>query len=411
MYAVYNAFIYLVWFLATFYTILILLTLLFYRKNIFENKKMSRKNRPFVSLLVPAYNEEDSISDTIRSLKKVSYRNVEFIILNDGSKDRTSEVIRREIGSDPRFMFVDNRKNKGKAAMLNKGIRLAKGEFIACMDADSVIERDIIQKALPYFDDGKVGAVTVSVEVKKPRTVLEKMIAMEYTLGLSLFLKVYSFLDCIFVTPGPFSVYRADVLRKVGGFDETNITEDLEIAYKIHKANYKIRNCIEAKVHTKLPEGFRRIYIQRRRWYSGALNTLIQHRDVIFNRKHGLFGFFMPYNYFLILLGLGVFIASVYIFIAKIVRNIIYFQYTGFNFLDHIKFSHDLLAYGGINLLGMSMFPLTVLVMIIGFVTVRRKFRENRIGLLSYPFMFFIYQIFWAGSILAVIRRRKLKWR
>ena len=108
------------------------------------------------------------------------------------------------------------------------------------MDADTIVEPDAIKKSLPYFNEGDVGAVTVSVEVNRPKSFLHKIIDLEFILGLSLFLKVFSFFNCIFVTPGPFSIYRKDVLDKIGGFDVNNIVEDFEIVFRIRKAGYKI---------------------------------------------------------------------------------------------------------------------------------------------------------------------------
>jgi len=410
MHVIYNAFVYIVWFFATFYTVFLVLSLIVYKHRIFEKKRQPKK-MPFVSFLVPAYNEEKTIADTIESLKKLTYKKAEFIILSDGSSDNTAAVVRASIKGDSRFVFVDNTKNKGKAAVLNQGIEMAKGELVATMDADSVIEHDIIQKTLPYFHGKDVGAVTVSVEVKDPKTLLEKVIALEYALGLSLFLKLLSFFNCIFVTPGPFSIYKKKVLKKIGGFDVTNITEDLEIAYRLHKSKYRIMNCIEAKVFTTLPSGFKRIYVQRKRWYSGAINTLLQHKDVIFNRKYRLFGFFMPFNYSLIILGLGLFLVSLYLFLSKTIEKLLFYRYTGFNFFDHFTFDFDLLNYSRVNFLGMSMFIATVSVMIFGISLVRKKYRENKMGLAAFPFMFFLYQIFWTGSILALIRRSRIKWR
>ena len=410
MHPIYNLFVYIVWFFATFYTVFLILSLFAYRNRIFERKRRL-KDQPLVSFLVPAFNEEKTIAETIRSLKKLTYENAEFIILNDGSTDKTSEAVNATIAGDPRFMFVDNRINKGQAATLNQGIALANGEFLVTMDADSVAEADIIQKALPHFNSKKVGAVTVSVEVKNPEGLLEKAIALEYALGLSLFLKLLSHFNCIFVTPGPFSIYRKQVLQKIGGFDTSNITEDLEIAYRLHKEKYVIRNCIEAKVYTKLPRGFRRIYVQRKRWYSGALRTLYQHKDVICNRNHGLFGFFMPFNYFLILIGLGLFTASIYMLAKRIFDNILFFRYTGFNFFEHWHLDFDLLYYGRVNILGMSMFAATIVMMLVGITIARRRYGDNKLGLLAFPFMFFAYQIFWIGSIFAVIRKSRVKWR
>ncbi len=408
---IYNAIVYIVWFFATYYTVFFTLSLFAYKNRLFDDKKTDQSYRPLVSFLIPAFNEEDGIADTISSVKKIDYDRVEFIIMNDGSTDNTSRIVRGNIKGDNRFRFIDNKENKGKAGVLNEGIGLARGELIASMDADSVVEPDIIRKVLPYFTDKKVGAVTVSVEVNNPKTFLHKIISLEFALGLSLFLKIFSFLDCVFVTPGPFSVYRKSVLLAIGGYDIQNVTEDHEIAYRLHKGNYRIENCMEAKVYTTLPMKFKDIYVQRRRWYSGAIQSLIQHRDMMFRKKYKLFGYFTPFNMFLIAIGLTLFFSSTYLLVSKLVQNILYYRYTNFNFFQHIRFDWDILAYGRVNFLGISMITATVLLMLLGIKFTKKRYRDNKMGLLGYPFLFFLYQIFWGGAILAVIRRKKIRWR
>jgi len=371
-----------------------------------------RQVNPLVSIIVPAYNEQVTIADTISSLKRVTYCKIEYIIVNDGSKDSTSEVVKTCIKGDKRFVFLDNKENKGKAASLNEGISNAKGEFVACMDADSTIEPTIIEKVLPYFDDEKVGAVTVSVEVKNLNKFLNKVIDLEFILGLSLFLKALSFIDGIHVTPGPFSIYRKSVLTEISGFDVNSITEDLEIAYRIHKSKYKIRHCLEAKVQTIVPSTFRGIYVQRRRWYSGAIYTAIQHRKMLINNRHGVFSYLIPFNFALILFGLLLFVYADYLSILKVVDNLLYFQYTNFNFFHHfLIWEWDILNFNTLDIFGNIMFLATITIMILGIYISKKDYKEKKLGMVGYPFLFLLYQIFWIGAIAAVVKGKKVKWR
>ena len=392
---IYSIFVYLVWFLATYYVVVFALLLILEKKNIFKKDTRPLKGNPKVTVLVPAYNEEGKIHETIDSLKKLNYKNLEILIINDGSKDKTAEEARANITDDSRFMLIDNKVNKGKAACLNQGISLATGEYIATMDADSIVEKDAFRKVLPYFNDKKVGAVTVSVEVAKTKKFMHKLVDLEFILGLSLLLKVSSMLGAAYVTPGPFSVYRKKVLDEIGGFDIENITEDLEIAYRIHKHGYKIENCIDAKVYTYVPETFRQLYVQRRRWYSGAVQTLAKHRKMLLNKDHGFFGFMIPY------MGL-----------SDLVQNIMYFQYTDFNFWQQLmRFDFDILAIGNISFIGASSLIMGIVLLLVGIKTASKKLRTKKLGIIAYPLMYFVYQIFWIGSIIAVIRGKKIKWR
>ena len=190
----YTILVYTVWFLSTYFIVVFLLALLknkdklYYSPNLDKNKKL-----PKVSIVISAYNEENKISDSIKSLRLLDYPKdlYEVIIVNDGSTDKTKDAIAK-YADGKNIIFVDNKKNKGKAACLNQGISVAKGDYVACMDADSVVSKDILKKTIPYFKNDEIGAVTVSVEVKHVNNFLQKIIQLEYILGLSLLLRIFS---------------------------------------------------------------------------------------------------------------------------------------------------------------------------------------------------------------------------
>lgn len=410
----YNIFVYCVWFLSTYYVVLILLMLFSGKQRLYENKKFSikQKQKPLVSIIVSAFNEQGKIKHTIKSLKRIAYEKLEFIIVNDGSSDGTSAEVREHIAGDNRFVFIDRKENRGKAASLNQGIARAKGEFVATMDADSIVEQKIFYKTLPYFVDEKVGAVTVSVLVKNPKSFLHKIFELEYIIGLSLFLKVFSTFNSVFVTPGPFSIYRRKMLNEIGGFDEKNITEDMEIAYRIHKAGYRIETCMNASAYTILPPTFKKICTQRKRWYSGAIYTLTKHRSMLMNKKYGVFAYFTAFNYTLIFLGLGLFLTSVYLGAKEFIKNILYFRYTDLNLIQRIQeFKFDILTIGQVSVLGLLSLIFTLFVLFVGLKLTKTKFSEKKLGVIGYPLLFFLYQFFWLISIVSVLTKRKISWR
>jgi cellulose synthase/poly-beta-1,6-N-acetylglucosamine synthase-like glycosyltransferase len=207
-------------------------------------------------------------------------------------------------------------------------------------------------------------------------------------------------------------MYRTSVLREIKGFDKYNITEDLEIAYRIHKHGYKIENCAEAKVYTVLPPTFKQIYVQRRRWYSGAIQTLAKHKDMMFHKKYGFFGILVPYNYLLTFTGLGVFFMSTYLLFKNIFNNLWSMQYTGINIIQRLKdFNFDILAVGNISFIGTSSLVIGLLLLVIGLKFARKKLRVRKLSIIAFPLMFFYYQIWWIGSIIKVVRGKKIKWR
>lgn len=410
---VYSVIVSLVWFLSIYFNVVFLLALLSQKEELFKSPKQENNREfPKVSIIVPAYNEEDTIEQNIISLNKVDYPKdkLEIIIVNDGSKDSTSKIVNRLKGRN--IIFIDNKNNKGKAACLNQGIEESTGEFIACMDADSEVQSDILKKTIPYFRNKKIGAVTVTVEVKDTKNFLQKIIAIEYIIGLSLFLKVLSYFSAVHVTPGPFSIYRKQVLENIGRFDPKSIVEDLEIAYRLQKGGYKIACCIATKVRTITPKTFKALHRQRKRWYSGAIYTIMQHRNIILNSEMGYFSYIVPYAFLLIFLGLFLFVFSIYLGLSHLIKSISFFSLTNFNFLSYITLEKfDFLTLSTLSFFGITAIATTILSMFICIKMSNNKIRSNILGIIGFPFIFFLYQIFWASSIVTVLFRKKVSWK
>ena len=262
------------------------------RKDKEKEKKLSTE--PFFSTIVPAYNEEKSIIATLQSLIDLDYpeRKKEVIIVNDGSTDNTRELVEGFIKDNANSnIILINQENHGKGRAMNEGLKVAKGKYFACLDADSFIHSNALKKMLPIFEEDKdVAAVCPLLKVKKPESILQKVQWCEYIINM-----FYKFLNskvnCIHVTPGPFSVYNTEVIRDLGGFSEETITEDLEIAIRMQKHNYRIVQVFDAIVETVAPNTWRELFWQRIRWYKGSVDNTIKYKELMFNKKYGDFGF------------------------------------------------------------------------------------------------------------------------
>lgn len=283
--------LFITYFILLFTSIFWLLVLFSTRKDDHEEKKLTRE--PFFTTIVPAYNEEDSITGTLQSLVELDYpeSRKEIIVVNDGSTDKTRKLVEKFIKDNPlSSIILINQENKGKGRAMNEGLKIAKGEYFACLDADSFIASDALKKMLPILEDDKdVAAVCPLLKVKKPETVLQKVQWSEYIINM-----FYKFLNskinCIHVTPGPFSVYRTEVIRNLGGFSEKTITEDLEIAIRLQKYNYKIMQTFDTIVETVAPTTWKELFWQRIRWYKGSVDNTIEYKSLMFNKKYGDFG-------------------------------------------------------------------------------------------------------------------------
>jgi len=294
-------------FFSLFTVLFFVLLFLRYRKDL-GSKPAPRGWTPQVSIVIPAYNEEAHIAKTIESALSIDYPRdkLQVIVVDDGSKDGTLEAAR---GYEKDGVMVLAQQNKGKGAALNNGLRHAKGELIATMDADSEIMGGTLRELLPMFDDKEVMAVTPAIKVKPGAgKLLVELQRIEYLMIL-FSRKLLSFIDSVPVTPGPFSIFRAEVFGKVGVFDEHNLVEDQEICLRIQAANYKVRSSMTAIVHTDVPDNMKDLLRQRVRWQRGGLRNYWKYRFLM-KPEYGDFGmFFVPLNYisiiaFFLILGL-----------------------------------------------------------------------------------------------------------
>jgi cellulose synthase/poly-beta-1,6-N-acetylglucosamine synthase-like glycosyltransferase len=276
------------------YTNIIFLAILFLlifkeRKNEIH-KDPPQKSFPSVSILIPAFNEENSIAQTIDAVRAMDYpkNKLEVIVIDDFSKDKTSEIARAK-----GVKVFRNETNKGKAYSVNRGLVNAKGEFIATVDADSFPRKTALSRAMRYFTSEKVAAVTTSIFVKYDSgSFLARMQRIEYILILAT-RKLLQYINAIYALPGPLTIYRKDVMLKLGGFDEKNMTEDIEAAFRLLSNGYEIKMSFDSHVYTKVPKTFKSWWKQRVRWGIGGMQTFRKYKWALFDPRLSTFGLFV----------------------------------------------------------------------------------------------------------------------
>ena len=249
------------------------------------------KRYPRVSIIIPSYNSKATIFRCIEACRRMDYPSgMEIIVVEDGSTDGSYGLLRAHRG----IRLLKNKRNMGKSCALNYGISAAKGEVVGCIDSDTYPERDTLLKAMKHFYDREnVGSVVVFICVNEPKTLLQRIQEIEYWVSFGFFFRVIAHINSIYVTPGPTAFYKKSVLDKLGGFDEKNLSEDLEIALRMQKHGYHIAACHDAKVWTEVPGDLRKLYKQRLRWYRGGIMNMLRYSELFFNPKHGDFGFFV----------------------------------------------------------------------------------------------------------------------
>lgn len=261
------------------------------------------KHAPKVSFIIPAWNEEKTISRTVRSLLALDYpkNKIQVIVVNDGSTDRTADVVNRLIKENKSFEIILAARERTpgqftKAPALNYGLKYATGEFVGCLDSDSTVEKDVLKHMLPYFQEKEVGAVITAIKVSNTGNIWGKIQRIEYILA-TFIRQLMSKVDTLHITPGALSIYRTDVINKLGGFDETNITEDYEIAMRLKYNGYSIKISSDAVSHTKVPDTFWSLWNQRVRWFRGFITTMSKYKNMLGNKTFGMMGVFQyPLN-------------------------------------------------------------------------------------------------------------------
>ena len=419
-----NFLIWIAYFISLYFSVFILL-IFWDKKKLFSEQKSSTnpQHLPFVSVLIPAYNEEKTILKTLESVDGIAYpkEKLEVIVINDGSTDSTFKIISGFICNKPNFRVISHQ-NMGKAASLNKALQIAKGEFFACLDADSFVDKLTLRKMLSLYYEEKdpdLAIITPAMKVYEPKNILQKVQRLEY-LVIILFARLSSHLDSLYVAPGPFSLYRTEIIRKLGGFDETNITEDQEIAYRAQQNHYRIKQCFDGYVYTTAPRRIKPFYKQRRRWYLGSLICLHKYKKIIANKKYGDFGIMQMVKnvlgYFLAFT--GIFLAGYFIVVPlfRTISNLIAIKFKIIPYLKEMSLQFD-----WINFLSND-FRLAFIVMLLFaisfffFYQAHKNAGEKMIKSGFLPMIpYFLFYYLLKGIILLITllhlpRGRKIKW-
>lgn len=276
-----------------------------------------RRYQPLVSVIVPAHNEESGIIKTLDSIQASTYRKVEIVVVDDGSTDKTAAIVRRYIRAQEKFRLESyvsrhdrevklerryvkslehgfditlvRQRNTGKGAAVNNGIRHhAKGVLVMTLDADSVLDKHAIARAVRYFEDKKVVGVAANVQVLDDHSILGILQKIEHLIGYRT-KKFFTATNCEFVVGGVASTYRMRTLKEVGFYDTDTLTEDIGLSLKIvaRKGNRKWRIVYAADVlaGTQGVQSYKALFKQRYRWKMGMLQNLIKYRELLASRN------------------------------------------------------------------------------------------------------------------------------
>lgn len=253
----------------------------------YKMSKITHSKEPLLSVLIAAHNEELVIGRCLDSILKNHYPHVQIIVIDDGSTDRTSKVVREY----KRRYHLKNltlviQKNQGKAAALNNALRnTAKGSLVMSLDADSVLAPDAFANAVKYFEDPAVIASAGNVRIFWSPTLLGLIQVIEYLLGYRL-KKAFSILNNEYIIGGIGAVFRRSAIESVGFYDTDTLTEDIDLTMKLAikgNRNQKIIYAPDVLCWTESVMSLEGLFRQRFRWKFGRFQTLVKHRSMFFN--------------------------------------------------------------------------------------------------------------------------------
>ena len=243
---------------------------------------------PFISIIVPVFNEGVVLQYSIESLLDIDYPNYEIIIVNDGSTDNTAAIAEELVGhqrgnSGIVKISLINKPNGGKAKALNAGIQYSEAQFVLCMDGDSQLTPNSLRMAVRHFIDPTVGAVAGNVKIQNRKHLLTDLQALEYLEGLNMPRSAQGFLQMVNIIPGPIGLFRKTALRDAGFYSSDTFAEDADVTLKILAQNWKIIYEPNAIAFTEAPASIYQLLKQRYRWTRGILQAIRKHKRHLIN--------------------------------------------------------------------------------------------------------------------------------
>jgi peptidoglycan-N-acetylglucosamine deacetylase len=256
------------------FTAIFLCIILSYYVLLLKPKSVPKTKEKFdtITIIIPAHDEEQFIAACIHSVMRARFPGKkEIIVVDDGSTDRTAEIVRQHKG-----VKLFRRPHTGKSASINYALARSKSKLVAVVDGDSAIHIDALENMLPLFYTADVAAVSAVIKVKNRTSLLTYWLHIEQ-LYSSLTRSLCAKVNVNIVAAGPLSVFRRDKLEEIGGFGTKGYTEDMDIAIRLIRAGYKVEYAEKAITETNMPVTFKGFLRQRTRSARGIVNLLKRH--------------------------------------------------------------------------------------------------------------------------------------
>lgn len=253
---------------------------------------------PKVSLIVPCWNEEVGVLTTVESILTNGYKNIEIIVVNDGSTDNSDNIMRKyllahqDLVRENKLIYV-YQENTGKGGALNKGLTYVTGEIVVTVDADSLLERGSIYRLTRYYLDKDIMAVVGNVQILNKKNLVGMMQYLEYHFGFYN-KRAHAILGAEYIFGGACASFRACIFDEIGLFDTSNMTEDIEMSMRVRAHGYKCTYADDVIAYTEGASDILGLIKQRVRWKKGRFDTFGKYGKLFFSTKKE-HNFFLSY--------------------------------------------------------------------------------------------------------------------
>ncbi len=271
------------------------------------------------TIIVPCFNEETTVQRTLRSLLALDYPKDKLTIMavDDGSTDGTWAAL-QEFAGEPNIKLFQKENEGSKFAALNFALKHIESELVGVLDADSWVSENALMEYMYFFKDTETMATIPSMVIAEPDTLIRKAQKAEYDIGLFA-RKAFDNISAIYITPGPFSVFRKKVFDTLGPYREAHHTEDAEIALRMQKHHYKIAYSEKSIVYTVGPKKIKPLIKQRVRWVYGFIKNIADYKELFFKKEYKSLGaIVLPMGVFRIFLAVILFPLSVWLIIKPL---------------------------------------------------------------------------------------------
>ena len=246
---------------------------------------------PRLAVIIACYNEEMVIGKTIEALQNNTYRNFRLILVNDGSKDKTAEVIAEYAAKDKRITLI-NLPNGGKAKALEQGMARTKNKWLVFCDADTIFAPSALYEfALAATIDSRLGAIAGKILVGNDHNLLTRSQLIEYDIAYKFIKSSQDVTNMITVVPGAAGLWRHKALEKAGGFVSDTLAEDADTTMRVISQGSRVGYRANIRAYTEAPEKLKMLFKQRTRWQLGNMQSIFKHRKGLFNHRYGTLGF------------------------------------------------------------------------------------------------------------------------